>query len=117
MIELKTIQNEQDKGQIIQDKKNAFIKMVFTPNRDVDMRLNMYDPFIWKGFPLAERFWYNFCCKSSICSDLKHNQFHIDEILANPCTLDKKIDFINRIVSLTILKTGTLEIEPTIVHP
>ena len=65
-MELNAINNEdQEKEQNIDDKKNAFVKMVFTPNRDVDMRLNMFDPLIWKGFPLSDRFWYSFCCRAS----------------------------------------------------
>jgi jouberin len=115
-MELKAIKSE-EKGGSIEDKRNNFLKIIFTPNRDQETRLNMYDPDIWKGFPLSDRFWYNICCRSPMCSDLNKGQFPIDEIINNPCVIDEKINLHNKCVVLKVLKTGTLEIEPLIVHP
>ncbi len=120
--------NEENKNQIenfantpnilgSQDQKNAFIKMIFTPQRDSEIKLNMKQPAIWKGFPLSDRFFYSFLCGSKCLTDNKSNQFLIDEIIENKCGLDERIDFQNKYLSIKVLKTGTFDIEPCIIHP
>lgn len=99
------------------DKKNAYIKMFFTANRDQEIRLNIKQQAIWKGFPLSDRILYSFFCGSKCLTDNKSNLFLIDEMLQNKCTLDERIDFQNKYLSLKILKTGTFDIEPCIIHP
>lgn len=108
---------EEQENQLIQDKKNTFIKLIFTPNRDQEARLIMFDPIIWNGFPIMERFWYKFFCRSKLCSHQSNKQFLVDELIHNPCIIDSKLDAQNKCVSLTIIKSGTLEILPAIIHP
>jgi jouberin len=116
MLELNNLKSkEENENQIIEDKKNEFIKIIISANRDQPFTFNMKDQKIWKGFPLSERFWYNFCCKTSCVSDRK--TFFIDDIISNPCKIDKKVDLSNKLLELSIIKSGTLEIKPLIMHP
>jgi len=110
-------QINKDDRQVIHDKKNDFVKIIFTPIKDQETKFNMHDPNIWRGFPLSERIWYNLCCRNPFSSRTYKNLFPIDWMLANPCRIDNKINLVNHCASLIILKSGTLDMEPRIIHP
>jgi jouberin len=116
--ELLNLRDENNQQNII-DKKSAIIRQFFNPTPDPEMKINMQEAHIWKGFPRSDRFWYYFLCKSSSVSDNaeRNGRFHIEDMILNPCKLGDKIDIINKILCLRIIKTGTLDIEPSIIHP
>ena len=88
---------------------------------DLDNAINpnfIKSNFIWEGFPLSERFWYAFFCRTKCCSDYKNEEFYLTQCLKNKCTIDKKLKNLNKkLLSISILKTGTLAIIPMILHP
>jgi jouberin len=100
-------------------KQDGYMKVTYTPIVDPEMKLNMEDPHIWKGFPISDRFWYYFLCKSSLVSEnsKRNHKYNIDDIIANPCNIDKGVNLKDKILTMKILKSGTLDIEPAIVHP
>ena len=103
--------NNEPTGKEILDIKN------YIPNKDPEKIVDIREPEIWSCFPFSERFWYSFCCKTRCCSDNKNGQFFIDECLKSECTRDKTIQISNKILGINILKSGTLSIEPMIIHP
>jgi jouberin len=102
-----------------QPKQEGCLKVTYTPIPDPEMKLNMEDPHIWKGFPLSDRFWYYFLCKTSMVSEnsKRNGKYNIEDIITNPCNLDPGIKVNEKILTMKILKSGTLDIEPAIVHP
>ena len=111
------IQNNID-NQNNQKPYQNFQFIVNNPRRDeenyVDIRIN----YIWEGFPLSERFWYSFCCKTKCCSDYKNGDVFTTQCFRQKCNIDKKLANLNKkILSISILKSGTLEIIPMIMHP
>ena len=105
------IQNNQ---QPIQNYDFMEIKPGPDPENPVDIRLD----YIWEGFPLSERFWYSFCCQAKCCSDYKNGQFFTTQCFNEKCPIDKNLTNLNKkILSISILKSGTLEIMPMIIHP
>jgi jouberin len=121
MIELNKVKNSNEDFKRNDERSGGVIpKQTFTPVRDQEYnssQINMFDPLIWSGFPWTERFWYKFCCRSRFCTDLTNGQFLIDDMLSHPCNIDRKIETKDKCLSIKILKTGTLEIEPAIIHP
>ena len=89
----------------------------YTPNRDQEIPIDIKDPNIWSCFPLGERFWYSFCCKTKCCSDYKDGTCFTSECIQHECKRDKNIQLSNKIFSISILRSGTLDIEPMIIHP
>lgn len=129
-IELENKNNEKKEDvkaifQILPDnekiKENAprkdFYKVNGEISKDTSKLLDMKENLIWKGFPLLERFWYMLFCKTKCVTNLTSNQFPIDEFLNKPSVVDSKINFLNKIVNLKILRTGHLSIESNIIHP
>jgi jouberin len=111
--------NNNDGNKGIVTKQDGYMKVSYTPIVDPEMKINMEDPHIWKGFPIADRFWYYFLCKSSLVSENKqrNGKYNVEDIITNPCNLDKGININGKILTMKILKSGTLDIEPAIVHP
>lgn len=99
-----------------QNRKD-FVKTIETPLRDTYQKLNMKDNLIWKGFPLYERFWNMLFCNSKCTTNLKSKLSPIDDFIANPAVVDPNINFLNKILTLKILRTGNLEIESNTIHP
>lgn len=97
--------------------RKDFYKITGDVVQDVSKALDMKENLIWKGFPLLERFWYMIFCKTKCITNLTSNQFPIDEFLNKPSVIDNKINFLNKIVNLKILRTGHLSIESNIIHP
>jgi WD40 repeat protein len=95
----------------------AFSKTEFTPVIDNEGKINMKQPAIWKGFPLSDRVLYSITCGAKCINDNKTKQFPIEEILINKSQTDERLDFLDKYLSLKILKTGTFDIEPCIIHP
>ena len=92
--------------------------MVNNPGRDPDNYVNIKTNYIWEGFPLSERFWYSFCCQTKCCSDYKNGDVFTSQCFRQKCTIDKKLKNLNKkLLTISILKTGTLEIMPMILHP
>ena len=88
------------------------------PKRDDENRIDIRTDDIWKGFPISERFWYAFCCKTRCCSDYKNGEVFTSQYEKEKCTIDKKLKNLDKkILSLSIIKSGTLEIMPMIMHP
>lgn len=120
---IENINYEKENGQhndtniVVQSQKNAFIKTLFTPNRDIEVKINMRQNAIWKGFPLSDRFFYTLCCGAKFVTDNKSQKFLIDEMIEDKCILDERIDFSDKYLSIKIIKTGTFDIEPCIIHP
>ena len=88
------------------------------PKRDEENYVDIRTNYIWEGFPMSERFWYSFCCKTRCCSDYKNGDVFTSQCIREKCTVDKKLTDLNKkILSLSIVKSGTLEIMPIIMHP
>ena len=88
------------------------------PERDEDNPINIKSNFIWEGFPLSERFWYSFCCQTKCCSDYKNGDVFTSQCFRQKCSIDKKLKNLNKkLLSISVIKTGTLEIMPMILHP
>ena len=92
--------------------------MVNNPERDDENPINIKSNFIWEGFPLSERFWYSFCCQTKCCSDYKNGDVFSSQCFRQKCTIDKKLKNLKKkLLSISVIKTGTLEIMPMILHP
>lgn len=103
--------NLEPTGKEILDIKN------YIPNRDPEKIVDIREPEIWSCFPFSERFWYSFCCKTKCCSNYKGGNFYINECLKNECSRDQTLQLSGKILGINILKSGTLSIQPMIVHP
>ena len=107
-------ENQNNQQQQIQNFEFVEIKPGPDPERPIDIRLD----YIWEGFPLGERFWYAFCCQTKCCSDYKNRQFFTSQCFNEKCNIDKNLTNLNKkILSISIIKSGTLEIMPMIMHP
>ena len=107
-------ENQNNQQQQIQNFEFVEIKPGPDPERLIDIRSD----YIWEGFPLSERFWYAFCCQTKCCSDYKNGQFFTSQCFNEKCNIDKNLTNLNKkILSLSIIKSGTLEIMPMIMHP
>ena len=92
--------------------------MMNNPGRDPENYVNIREKYIWEGFPLSERFWYSFFCQTKCCSDYKHGDVFTTQCIRQKCSIDKKLKNLSKkLLILSILKTGTLEIMPMILHP
>ena len=88
------------------------------PMRDPEHYVDIHQDYIWQGFPMSERFWYSFCCKTKCCSDYRNGDVFTSQCFREKCNIDKKLANLNKkILSISIIKSGTLEIMPMIVHP
>ena len=88
------------------------------PARDKEYYIDIKNEYIWQGFPMSERFWYSLCCRTQCCSDYKNGDVFTSQCFREKCNVDKKLTNLNKkILSLSILKSGTLEIIPMIMHP
>ena len=90
----------------------------YNPNIDPEYIVDIREPLIWSGFPIMDRFCYTLFCKTGCCSDYKYNHnYFINDCLQNECKLDNSVDLNNKILAISILKSGTLYIEQMIIHP
>ena len=88
------------------------------PKRDEENYVDIRKNYIWEGFPMSERFWYSFCCKTRCCSDYKNGEVFTSQCFKERCNIDKKLSNLNKkLLSISIIKSGTLEIMPMIIHP
>ena len=87
------------------------------PNIDEEHIVDIREPNIWSGFPFCERFLYSLFCKTGCCSDYKNGEFLSNDCIKNPCSKDQLVNLDNKILSISILKSGTLEIKELILHP
>ena len=115
--------NENNVDHNIENKNNSkqyqnFQFIVNNPRRDEDNYIDIRTNYIWEGFPLSERFWYSFCCKTKCCSDYKNGDVFTTQCFRERCNIDKKLTNLdNKMLTLSIMKSGTLEIMPMIIHP
>ena len=90
----------------------------YNPVRDPENYVDIRSNYIWEGFPLMERFWYSFFCKTKCCSDYKNGDVFTSQCFREKCNIDKKLTNLNnKLLSISVLKSGTLEIMPMIIHP
>ena len=113
--------NENNQNLIINNENNEReglpdIKKI-NPKRDEESRVDIREPNIWSGFPFCERFLYSLCCKTKCCSDYRNGEFLSTDCLKNVCSKDQFVNLNNKILSISILKSGTLEIKELILHP
>ena len=115
-INNENINNEDNKNNI---KQNQIYEVITNnPSRDQENYVDITNDYIWQGFPISERFWYSFCCKTRCCSDYKNGDVFTSQCFREKCNIDKKLTNLNKkILTLSILKSGTLEIMPMIMHP
>ena len=112
------INNNENNIDIKNNQKQNFQFIVNNPRRDEENYIDIRADYIWEGFPLSERFWYSFCCKTKCCSDYKNGDVFTTQCFREKCNIDKKLNNLdNKILTLSILKSGTLEIMPMIMHP
>ena len=110
------INNADNPNFIKQNQK--FEVIINNPSRDPENYVNIHENYIWEGFPMSERFWYSFCCKTGCCSDYKNGEVFTNQCVREKCTIDKKLTNLNKkLLSISIIKSGTLEIMPMIMHP
>jgi len=109
--------NDNTNNNINLAKQNQTYEFIITnPVRDPENHIDIRENYIWEGFPLSERFWYSFCCKTKCCSDYKNGEVFTTNM--EKCNVDKKLTNLNKkILTISILKSGTLEIMPMIIHP
>ena len=100
-------------------KQNQAFELIKTnPVRDQENYVDIRNDYIWQGFPMSERFWYSFCCKTQCCSDYKNGEVFTSQCYKEKCNVDKKLTNLNKkLLSISIIKSGTLEIMPMIMHP
>ena len=115
-INNENINNADNKNNI---KQNQIYEVITNnPSRDQENYVDITNDYIWQGFPMSERFWYSFCCKTRCCSDYKNGDVFTSQCFREKCNIDKKLTNLNKkILTLSILKSGTLEIMPMIMHP
>ena len=115
-INNENINNADNKNNI---KQNQIYEVITNnPSRDQENYVDITNDYIWQGFPMSERFWYSFCCKTRCCSDYKNGDVFTSQCFREKCNIDKKLTNLNKnILTLYILKSGTLEIMPMIMHP
>ena len=115
-INNENINNADNKNNI---KQNQIYEVITNnPSRDQENYVDITNDYIWQGFPMSERFWYSFCCKTRCCSDYKNGDVFTSQCFREKCSVDKKLTNLNKkILTLSILKSGTLEIMPMIMHP
>ena len=115
-INNENINNADNKNNI---KQNQIYEVITNnPSRDQENYVDITNDYIWQGFPISERFWYSFCCKTRCCSDYKNGDVFTSQCFREKCNIDKKLTNLNKkILTLSILKSGTLEIMPMIMHP
>jgi jouberin len=112
------INNNENNIDIKNNQKQNFQFIINNPRRDEENHIDIRADYIWEGFPLSERFWYSFCCKTKCCSDFKNGDVFTTQCFREKCNIDKKLNNLdNKILTLSILKSGTLEIMPMIMHP
>ena len=112
------INNNENNIDIKNNQKQNYQFIVNNPRRDEEKYIDIRADYIWEGFPLSERFWYSFCCKTKCCSDYKNGDVFTTQCFREKCNIDKKLNNLdNKILTLSILKSGTLEIMPMIMHP
>ena len=112
------INNNENNIDIKNNQKQNFQFIINNPRRDEENYIDIRADYIWEGFPLSERFWYSFCCKTKCCSDFKNGDVFTTQCFREKCNIDKKLNNLdNKILTLSILKSGTLEIMPMIMHP
>ena len=118
------LKKEDNEGKEKKDEKKLTTQyqnydiMVNNPERDPDYFVNIKSNIIWEGFPLSERFWYSFCCQTKCCSDYKNGDVFTTQCFRQKCSIDKKLRNLNKkLLSISVIKTGTLEIMPMILHP
>ena len=87
------------------------------PKADEEHIVDIREPKIWSGFPFCERFFYSLCCKTRCCSDYRNGEFLSNDCIKNPCSKDQFVNLNNKILSISIIKSGTLEIKELILHP
>jgi jouberin len=108
--------NDIDQRDGITGKEILDIK-TYNPKRDEENVVDIRNPEIWSGFPFCERFLYSLFCKTKCCSDYRNGEFLSTDCLRNTCVKDPMVDLNNKILSISILKSGTLEIKELILHP
>ena len=112
-----SLDKENKKDKKLTQSQNYEI-IVNKPGRDAENLVNIKSNFIWEGFPLSERFWYSFCCQTKCCSDYKNGDVFTTQCYRQKCTVDKKLKNLNKkLLTISVIKTGTLEIIPMIIHP
>ncbi len=112
-----SLDKENKKDKKLSQSQNYEI-IVNKPGRDAENLVNIKSNFIWEGFPLSERFWYSFCCQTKCCSDYKNGDVFTTQCYRQKCTVDKKLKNLNKkLLTISVIKTGTLEIIPMIIHP
>ena len=101
-----------------ENRNQEFEILTNNPMRDPENYVDITTNYIWEGFPMSERFWYSFCCKTKCCSDYKNGDVFTSQCFKQKCNVDKKLTNLNKkILSISIIKSGTLEIMPMIIHP
>ena len=108
--------NNTDNQNIIKQNQRYEV-IINNPSRDPENYVNIHEDYIWEGFPIRERFWYSFCCKTRCCSDYKNGDVFTNQCSREKCSVDKKLNLDKKLLSISILKSGTLEIMPMIMHP
>lgn len=114
--------NDNKEGTELNNKNQEEVQNIeitqYNPGRDPDNYVDIKVSYIWEGFPIIERFWYAFCCQSKLCSDYKNGDVFTSQCMRQKCNIDKKLTNLNnKLLSISIIKSGTLEIMPMIIHP
>ena len=113
-----SVDKENKKDKKLTSQSQNYEIQVNNPARDGENLVNIKSNFIWEGFPLSERFWYSFCCQTKCCSDYKNGDVFTTQCYRQKCTIDKKLKNLNKkLLTISVIKTGTLEIIPMIIHP
>ena len=113
-----SVDKENKKDKKLTSQSQNYEIHVNNPARDAENLVNIKSNFIWEGFPLSERFWYSFCCQTKCCSDYKNGDVFTTQCYRQKCTIDKKLKNLNKkLLTISVIKTGTLEIIPMIIHP
>ena len=114
-------ENNQNQNQIKENenfnKEGIPLTKKREPKADEEHIVDIREPKIWSGFPFCERFFYSLCCKTRCCSDYRNGEFLSNDCIKNPCSKDQFVNLNNKILSISIIKSGTLEIKELILHP
>ena len=89
------INNNENNIDIKNNQKQNYQFIVNNPRRDEEKYIDIRADYIWEGFPLSERFWYSFCCKTKCCSDYKNGDVFTTQCFREKCNNASFCTYIN----------------------
>ena len=84
---------------------------------DEEVHINIKQPKIWAGFPCIKRLIFALFCNSKCLTDTKSNVPYTSQCLNHTFEVDSALKLTDKILEITVLRSGTLDIQDEIRHP